>query len=175
MATKKTTVATKATATNVTATKTALEKKNDAIVSAQALAVAAAIKTEDDAAQFLKNPASFAKKNGITLTTSFANDIKESVANASLTPSLRGQLSASAISKVEGLIRDYFVDGDGPILKCGPVKIVRKLVDPVPVKYVRKLEPIPVKVLRKIDPIPVKVVRKLDVKILKCGPVKLIK
>ena len=85
----------KATKNTTTSTKTALEKKSDAIVNAQAQAVLAAIKSDEDAVQFAKSPAAFAKKNGFELTSSFVKEAKASVAQMAVTAAFENQLSSS--------------------------------------------------------------------------------
>lgn len=129
-------------ATKVVAEKTVLEKKNDAIVTAQVNAIAAAVKTADDAEQFFKNPATFAKKNGIELTASFSKELKDSVANLTLSDSLKASLSDASVQKMEKIFSVY-----GPDDWCGTKR--------VPVKRLTKVQPV-----------------KIDVKIIKCGPVK---
>lgn len=105
-------------ATAKVAEKTVLQKKNDAIVSAQALAVAAAIKTIDDANQFVKNPSSFAKKNGIELTSSFVSNIKESLENSELNETLQTQLSATAAKTLLTTIAKVVEGPDAPLTDC---------------------------------------------------------
>ena len=119
--------------TKVVAEKTVLEKKNDAIVSAQALALAAAIKTIDDADQFVKNPSSFAKKKGIDLTSSFVSNLKESLENCELNETLQRQLSDTAANKLLSTLGKVIQGPDAPETDCVhiiPKKL--KIVDPTP-------------------------------------------
>ncbi len=131
--------------TKVVAEKTVLEKKNDAIVTAQVNAIAVAVKTADDAEQFFKNPATFAKKNGIELTASFSKELKDSVANLTLSDSLKASLSDASVQKMEKIFAAYDPERDDDW--CGTKR--------VPLKRLTKVQPV-----------------KLDVKIIKCGPVK---
>lgn len=81
-----------------------IQKKNDAIANAQASALIAAIKTDDDVAAFQKNPATFAKKKGIDLTPAFTTQIKNAVATKKLDKAFKAQLTESVAKRLADII-----------------------------------------------------------------------
>ncbi len=81
-----------------------IQKKNNAIANAQASALIAAIKTDDDVAAFQKNPATFAKKKGIDLTPAFTTQIKDAVATKKLDKAFKAQLTESVAKRLADII-----------------------------------------------------------------------
>ena len=79
-----------------------IQKKNNAIANAQASALIAAIKTDDDVAAFQKNPATFAKKKG--LTPAFTTQIKNAVATKKLDKAFKAQLTESVAKRLADII-----------------------------------------------------------------------
>lgn len=106
---------------------TTLQKKSNAIVSAQASALTAAIKTADDVAAIAANPSKFAKANGIELTASFASELKASIANAELSNTLQLQLSEAAASKLLVTIGKV-IEGSGVETDCAHILVKKKRI-----------------------------------------------
>lgn len=104
-----------------------IQKKNNAIVSAQASALTSAIKTADDAAAFLNNPATFAKKAGISLTASFVSDVKESIEMSALNDNLVAQLSTASAKAFLGAVGKV-VEGSGIETDCAHIIVKKKRI-----------------------------------------------
>lgn len=115
-----------------TAKLTALQKKGNAIVSAQASAIAAAIKTADDVTALAANPTKFAKAKGFEITTSFAKELKASFEGAELSEALQIQLSEAAASNLLGSI-GMVIEGSGVVTDCTHIIVKKKRSPWIPV------------------------------------------
>lgn len=118
-----------------TAKLTALQKKGNAIVSAQASAIAAAIKTADDVTALAANPTKFAKAKGFEITTSFAKELKASFEGAELSEALQIQLSEAAASTLLGTVGKV-VEGSDIVTDCAHIIVKKKRISWIPIQVV---------------------------------------